>query len=158
MKIFTKESLTNDLVNICNNGWIQSCKKPGNDGAVGNTLERLLDISENNLPLPNATEWELKGQRRKTQSLVTLFHKDPSPQALGLVNNLLLAQYGWPLNGYPNELSYRQTISTTAPSDRGFQVIINEDEQKIMISFDASVVSSRHQNWLNSVEQRVSLG
>ena len=158
MKIFTKESLTNDLISICNNGWVQSCRKPGNDGAVGNTLEQLLDITENNLPLPNAAEWELKGQRRKTKSLVTLFHKDPSPQALGLVNNVLLAQYGWPLNGYPNELSYRQTISTTVPSDRGFQVIINEDEQKIMISFDASVVSSKHQNWLNSVEQRVSLG
>ncbi|MBQ5478723.1 MAG: hypothetical protein IIT66_00730, partial [Acetobacter sp.] len=32
---------------------------------------------ENNLPLPNAAEWELKCQRRQTTSLVTLFHIEP---------------------------------------------------------------------------------
>jgi hypothetical protein len=158
MRIFTKEALISELIAICNDGWIESCRKPGNDGAVGNTLEQLLGISENNLPLPNAAEWELKGQRRKTRSLVTLFHKDPSPQALGLVNNLLLVHYGWPLEGHPNEWSYRQTISTLAPSDRGFQVVIDEYEQKIMISFDASAVSTKHRDWLHSVEQRVGLG
>ncbi len=158
MKIFTKESLIATLTAICNGPWIQSCKPPGNHGAVGNTLERLLGIEENNLPLPNATEWELKGQRRGTSSLVTLFHLDPSPQALGLVNNLLIAKYGWPLENHPNEISFRQTITTVAPSDRGFQVIINETEHKIMISFSANAVGDRHQAWLQTVEQRVGLG
>ncbi len=158
MKVFTKESLISDLMTIGRSGWVQSCRKPGNDGAVGNTLEQLLGIDENNLPLPNAAEWELKGQRRKTRSLVTLFHMDPSPQAMGLVNNLLIAKYGWPLNGRPNELSFRQTISTISPSDRGFQVVINEEEQKVEISFDASVISKKHQAWLQSVEQRAGLG
>lgn len=75
MKAFTKESLIAELVVICNFGWVESCRRPGNDGAVGNTLEQLLGITENNLPLPNAAEWELKGQRRQTSSLVTLFLK-----------------------------------------------------------------------------------
>ena len=158
MKIFTKESLIATLTAICNGPWIQSCKPPGNHGAVGNTLEKLLGIDENNLPLPNAAEWELKGQRRGTSSLVTLFHLDPSPQALGLVNNLLIAKYGWPLENHPNEVSFRQTITTVAPSDRGFQVIIDETEHKVMISFNANVVGERHRVWLQTVEQRVGLG
>ena len=156
MKIFTKESLIEALMAICNEPWIQSGKPPGNDGAVGNTLENLLGIEENNLPLPNATEWEMKGQRRRTSSLVTLFHMDPSPQALGLVNNLLIAKYGWPLENHPNELSFRQTITTVAPSDRGFQVIIDETERKVMISFCANAVGERHRAWLQTVEQRVA--
>ena len=48
MKIFTKESLIAALTAICNGPWVQSCKPPGNDGAVGNTLEQLLGIQENN--------------------------------------------------------------------------------------------------------------
>jgi hypothetical protein len=158
MKIFTKESLITTLTSICYEPWIQSCKPRGNDGAVGNTLEKLLGIEENNLPLPNATEWEMKGQRRRTSSLVTLFHLDPSPQALGLVNNLLIAKYGWPLENHPNEVSFRQTITTVAPSDRGFQVIIDETERKVMISFSSNAVGDRHRAWFQSVEQGVGLG
>jgi MvaI/BcnI restriction endonuclease family len=158
VKIFTKESLTADLLAICKGSWIQSHKKPGNDGAIGNALERLLEIEENNLPLPNAAEWELKGQRRQSKSLVTLFHMDPSPQAMGLVNNLLVAKYGWPLDKHPNELSFRQTITSVAPSDRGFQVVLNEEEQKVEISFDSNVVADKHNEWLQSVEKRIELG
>ena len=61
MKIYTKESLINELRGIRQRGWILSGRH-GNDGAVGNTLEDLLGIEENNLPIPNAAEWELKAQ------------------------------------------------------------------------------------------------
>lgn len=101
MKEFTKDSLKAELMAICKQGWVPSCRRPGNDGAVGNTLEGLLDITENNLPLPNAAEWELKGQRRQTASLVTLFHMDPSPRAMGLITNLLLPKYGGLLKTIP---------------------------------------------------------
>jgi hypothetical protein len=37
-------------------------------------------INKNNLPVPNAAEWELKSQRLKTSSLSTLFHIESSPQ------------------------------------------------------------------------------
>ena len=158
MKTFTKESLIAELQTICNSGWIKSCRAPGNDGAVGNTLEQLLEITENNLPLPNAAEWELKGQRRRTQSLVTLFHMDPSPQGMSLVTTQLIPKYGWPLSGHPDEQSFRQTISTTSPSDRGFQVIIDDNERKVMISFNANSVGVRHEVWLQTVEKRVGLG
>jgi hypothetical protein len=41
---------------------------------VGNTLEDLLGIVENNLPTPDIEGWELKCQRLVTSSLLTLFH------------------------------------------------------------------------------------
>ncbi|MBV9691851.1 MAG: MvaI/BcnI restriction endonuclease family protein [Ktedonobacteraceae bacterium] len=157
MKVFTKESLIADLMEIYNMGWIRSDKSPKNNGAVGNKLEELLEMTENNLPLPNATEWEIKGQRRQTTSLLTLFHMDPSPQAMSLVNSLLVTQYGWPLRTRPKELSFRQTISTSAPSDRGFQVVINDVERKVGITFKAEAVAEKHKAWLQTVEKRVGL-
>ena len=60
-KIYTKESLIQELKNIRNKGWIENLRN-NNNGAVGNTLEDLLGIEENNLPIPNAAEWELKAQ------------------------------------------------------------------------------------------------
>lgn len=158
MKAFTKESLIAELMAIWNTGWVESCRRPGNDGAVGNTLEQLIGITENNLPLPNAAEWELKGQRRQTSSLVTLFHMDPSPRAMRLITDLLLQKYGWPLNDHPNEFSFRQTISTLVSSDRGFRVIIDDIERKVIISFSASMVKEKQSEWLRSVEERIGLG
>ncbi|SRR6266568_346938 len=158
MKTFTKDSLIAELTAICRSGWVESCRPPGNDGAVGNTLEGLLGITENNLPLPNASEWEIKDQRRQTSSLLTLFHIDPSPRAMKLITNLLLPKYGWPLDNHPNERSFRLTIGTTASNDRGFQVIIDDTEHKVVISFNASAVGERQRNWLQSVEERIGLG
>jgi hypothetical protein len=158
MKVFTKESLVAELKEISQRGWIPSCRRPGNDGAVGNTLEGLLGITENNLALPNAAEWEIKGQRRQTSSLLTLFHMDPSPRALKLITKLLLPKYGWPLDSHPDEWSFRQTISVLAYSDRGFRVVIDDIERKVVISFNASAVGNKQVDWLRSVEDRVGLG
>lgn len=57
MKTYTKESLIEALKGIRDQGWIPTGRK-NNDGGVGNTLEDLLGIEENNLPLPNAAEWD----------------------------------------------------------------------------------------------------
>ena len=56
---------------------------------------KTLGIEENNLPIPNAAEWELKCQRLGTTSLTTLFHIEPSPTAMKLVPSCLLPLYGW---------------------------------------------------------------
>ena len=79
MKTYTKESLIRALEDIADKGWILNAR-PGNAGGIGNTLEDLLGITENNLPLPNAAEWELKCQRVGTSALTTLFHMEPSPR------------------------------------------------------------------------------
>ena len=62
-KIYSKESLIIELKKIREMGWILN-RRLGNSGGIGNTLEDLLGIEENNLPIPNTAEWELKCQRR----------------------------------------------------------------------------------------------
>lgn len=162
MKTYTKESLITALQEIKSRGWIPNAR-PGNVGGIGNTLEDLLGIEENNLPIPNAAEWELKSQRAESTSLTTLFHMEPSPRALKFVPNILLPNYGWKheLAGttYPaNEMSFRQTIHGRERSDRGFMVDIDYSNRKVLISFDASKVNSRHAEWLRMVKNRVGLG
>ena len=162
MRTFTKDSLKQALIDIRGMGWVPS-GRPGNDGAVGNTLEDLLGIEENNLPLPNAAEWELKCQRIGSSALNTLFHMEPSPRGLRLVPRTLLPHYGWPHDKaetrYPaGEMSFRQTIHGASRSDRGFGVIVNWSERKVEISFDARAVDPRHREWLESVNARAGLG
>ena len=161
MKIYTKQSLIEKLQAIAKQGWIPNARH-GNVGGIGNTLEDLLEIKENNLPIPNAAEWELKTQRIHTSSLTTLFHTEPSPRAIRFVPQVFLPKYGWLHKEagirYPNvEMSFRQTISGATPSDRGFIVKIDGDEQKVLISFDASRVSVKHDAWLQSVKERAGL-
>ncbi|MFN7717086.1 MAG: MvaI/BcnI family restriction endonuclease [Pseudanabaenaceae cyanobacterium] len=162
MKIYSKETLIEELRRIRDLGFVPNIRE-GNHGGIGNTLENLLGIQENNLPIPNAAEWELKTQRFGTNSLITLFHLEPSPQALKFVPNLLLPKYGWlhqkaGLKYGENEMSFRQTISGIIPSDRGFQVVINKIEEKVLISFNYQFVKAKHASWLKSVEARIGLG
>lgn len=155
MQIYTKATLIKKLKDIKNMGWVPNARI-GNTGGIGNTLEDLLGIQENNLPIPNAAEWELKCQRIKSNSLVTLFHMEPSPTALKFVSQLLLPQYGWAHKEagkkHPTtELSFRQTISCRGRSDRGFTVKIDREQQKVLISFDKSTVNEKHKNWLSGL-------
>lgn len=160
--IYTKQALVNKLKEIAAMGWIRNARQ-GNQGGIGNTLEDLLDIKENNLPIPNAAEWELKTQRLGSSSLTTLFHMEPSPRALRLVPQVLLLKYGWVHKKagkrfQKNEMSFRQTIHGESRSDRGFMVVIDRKEQKVLISFSAKSVDPRHKSWLKSVERRARLG
>ncbi len=162
MKIYTKEEIIERLKAIARQGWIPNARH-GNHGGIGNTLEDLLEIKENNLPIPNANEWELKTQRMNTTSLTTLFHSEPSPRAIRFVPQVLLPKYGWKHQEagkkYPiNEMSFRQTIHGLSPSDRGFMVKIDRSERKVLISFDASKVALKHAAWLQEVGQKVGLG
>lgn len=161
MKIYTKDTLIAELKNISARGWIENARH-GNQGGIGNTLEDLLGITENNLPIPNAAEWELKSQRLNTTSLTTLFHIEPSPRAIKFVPQVLLLKYGWPHQEAGkkysnNEMSFRQTIHGRSPSDRGFIVKIDHTNRKVLISFDSNRVSETHSDWLNTVRNRIGL-
>jgi hypothetical protein len=161
VKTYTKETIIAALQEIKDKGWVKN-QRPNNDGGVGNTLEDLLGIEENNLPIPNAAEWELKAQRADTKSLTTLFHMEPSPTAFKFVPQVLLPQYGWPHQNagikYPsNEMSFRQTINALSPSDRGFKVVLDKVERKVIISFNSISISNRHALWKSEIERKVGL-
>jgi hypothetical protein len=158
---YTKEALIEKLREIAAMGFVPNTRH-GNAGGIGNTIEDLLGIKENNLPIPNASEWELKTQRLGSSSLTTLFHTEPSPRAVRFVPSVLLPKYGWAHQEdgkkYPKgEMSFRQTIHGQSRSDRGFKVVIDRKERKVLISFDAKSVAPRHKKWLETVEKRAGL-
>ena len=169
MKLFTKNELIEEIKNIVSQGWHKSVKltpDTRNDGAVGNTLEVLLGISENNLPIPNAREWELKGQRLHSSSLITLKHIEPSPTGAHIVSNVLLPKYGWPHKKagltYPeSEMSFRSTTGATCFTNRGFKITVDRKEKKLKFIFDSKQVDLSNpeiHEWLLSVEKRAGLG
>jgi hypothetical protein len=157
MELLSKEQLIDKLKEIRKMEWVANAR-PDNVGGVGNTLEDLLGISENNLPIPNAAEWELKCQRIGTSSLTTLFHMEPSPRAYKFVPKMLLPCYGWKHVSIPGEMSFRQTITGLSTSDRGFKVGVDRNARKVLVSFNASAVDPRHSEWLKSVGERIGLG
>ena len=147
------------LVGIKRQGWIENAR-PGNAGGVGNTLEDLLEVAENNLQIPDFGEWELKSQRADTGSLLTLFHIEPEPRNARIVPRVLLLQYGWPHQeaggAYPpNERSFRQTINATSSSNRGFKVNIDYQNKKIYVSFNYSQIDDRHDEWRSFIKNGV---
>lgn len=161
MKLFTKESLIEELREISTRDWIANARH-GNAGGVGNTLEDLLGIEENNLPIPNAAEWELKTQRLGSSSLTTLFHIEPSPRAVKFVPTVLLPDYGWQHKEagmkYPHgEKSFRQTIHGMSSSDRGFMVKVDRAARKVLISFDHTRVAPCHGEWLAKIDHNSGL-
>lgn len=163
LKLYTKEELIEKLKELRNQGWVKNGRF-GNVGGIGNTVEDYLGIEENNLPIPNAVEWELKAQRINTSSLTTLFHMEPSPRAVKFVPSILLPFYGWNHNEAgakysDKEKSFRQTITGVSHTDRGFIVNVDRVEKRVEVSFDSSKVDKeRHSDWIKSIEEQVGLG
>lgn len=154
--------LNDRLIEIKQMGWIAN-QRPGNAGGVGNTLEDLLEVAENNLQMPDFGEWELKSQRATTGSLLTLFHTEPKPRNARIVPQILLLKYGWPHQEagivYPaNERSFRQTINAIGYSDRGFSVNIDWEQECIFIDFNFDYIDDRHSEWRDFIVHGVGTG
>ena len=143
-------------------GWVPN-QRAGNDGGVGNTLEDLLEVPENNLPLPDLGAWEIKAQRATTSSKLTLLHTEPEPRAAHVVPRLLLPNYGCKhkeagIKYPPTERSFRQTIKGNTPTGRGFYVAVNEEKCRVEVHFDPELVDrNQFGTWLDEVEKKVGL-
>jgi len=162
LKLIPKDEFIEKLREANKKGWILNTRK-GNDGSVGKVLEDFLGIPENNLPIPNGAEWELKSQRKNTSSLLTLCHMEPSPRAMKFVPEILLPYYGWPHdkagNKYPaTEMSFRCTVGASKYTDRGFKLFVNRESQRVEFTWDSSQCSPRHAEWINHLKDTVGLG
>lgn len=154
---FSKEEFAKKLKTISKKGWIVGTRQ-GNTGNVGNTLEDLIGIKENNLPIADVEDWELKTQRKNAGSYGTLFHMEPEPRSARFVPALLLPKYGWKHQTIPNEMSFRATLNGAGYTDRGFKVVVDRMQKKTLISFNFAKVDPRHDEWLNRIETTVGLG
>ncbi len=151
-----KEELLDRLKAIQKLGWVHT-NRSKNDGSVGNTLEDLLEIPENNLGIANTVDWELKAQRKKTSSMITLFHIDPHPRKPeSVVSKVLLPYYGWQHKEagkkHPaNEMSFRATINGKSYMDRGFKLKVESVKRTIDIIYDPKETGARHIEWKGKV-------
>lgn len=157
LRTITKEELIKRFHEIEAMGWIENKSRKTNDGAAGNMLEDLLGIPENNLPIPNAAEWELKTHIDSSSSLVTLFHQEPSPTAVGVVAKYLLPVFGWKHIEaglrYPlDERSFRATLQVGRHT-RGFTLRLDDDDQKVCVDFEPSKVKEEDEVWLRSIDK-----
>lgn len=140
-------------------GWVHTGRSK-NDGAVGNTLEDLLEIPENNLSIANTLDWELKAQRKNTAALTTLFHLDPYPRKpKTVVARYLLPNYGWKHQRAGGdqpvgEMSFRATLSSRF-SDRGFRIKVDSIGRKVELDFNPSKTDIKHKDWLDMVKRKV---
>lgn len=151
-----KEELLKRLKKIQELGWIHT-NRSKNDGAVGNTLEDLLEIPENNLAIANTVDWELKSQRKKTSSLITLFHIDPQPRKPeSVVSRVLLPYYGWAHKEAGkkykvDERSFRATLNGLTYTDRGIKLNVNSVKRTVDIIYNPIKTDERHKIWMNEV-------
>jgi len=162
MPQYTREGLLRRLREINAMGYVESTR-PGNQGGVGNTLEDLLGIEENNLPTRDAGEFEIKSQRMEGGGLTTLLHREPEPRRARVVPRMLLPLYGWPHEEagvkYPkSEMSFRQTINGRTRTGRGFGLELDRRSGRLCVSFDARAVDAAHRGWLESVRERAGTG
>jgi len=155
---YTKSEFIEQLRKLKEMGWIPSRRSRHNVGAVGNTLEDLLGIKENNLPIANAGIWELKAQRFETSSLITLFHFEPWPRNAKIVPRVFLPKYGWPHPTEPEEMSFRVTMSGDRYTDRGFKAVVDRAAKRLRIDFDYQQVAPHHADWLRQVKVKAGLG
>ncbi|MCD6283419.1 MvaI/BcnI restriction endonuclease family protein [bacterium] len=155
----SKEEFIEKVRDVCSRGWIESHRKPSNDGAVGNTLEDILNIRENNEPFANTKHWELKSKAKSKSSMLTMFHLDPWPREPRSVEAvLLLPIYGWPHKKKLGQMSFRSTTSAQRYTDRGFTISVDDSAKRVLFSFDSSRVDSKHSEWLERIRQEVGTG
>lgn len=164
-----KELFRKKVFHSGDQGWHICPNARVNDGALGNLLETLLGIQENNLQIPDLNGiYELKTQRIDTNSRVSLFHVDPEPRRCtkcgkkrSFVQKVMLSRYGWPHKEagrkHPeDELSLRLTMNPAC--DRGFRVV--REENRLLVSFDSDAVETAKEGyaeWLDTVAARCGL-
>lgn len=126
--------LKKKLKEIEEQGFIKT-HRAGNTG-VGKTLEDLLGIQENNIPLPDFGVMELKSQRINTPSMLTLFTKSPE----GITNAEIRERFGYPDPKFPKVKILHQTISKGIKNAKGFDLVLDKRTDKLLVKKDNRLV------------------
>ena len=86
------QELTAKFLQIKEKGFVPNTRPNNQDGGIGNTLEDLLGIQENNLTQADFKDIEIKSQRLFSGSYITLFSKAPTHPKRA--NNYLRETFG----------------------------------------------------------------
>ena len=142
MKNWTLKQVTKKLQEVSNRGWIKSQRS--HDTGIGKTLEEEMGLKENNIALPDFGVMELKSQRAKTTSMMTLFTKKPE----GTTNADILIKFGYPDPEYPKHKILHQTINSGRKNGRGFRCKIDKKNGKLLILQNRSVLGYYQLNFI----------
>lgn len=116
----TMDQLIKKLKEIKSLGFVKTIRS--HQGGVGNTLESLLGIKENNLRLPDLGGIEIKAKRLNSQSMLTLSSKSPLPRG---VNKVLFNAYKYPAGG---KFKLYTTVRGSKKNNRGLRVKVEKDK------------------------------
>ena len=126
------KELVEKLKKIKERGWIKTHRE-GNTG-IGKTLEDILGIKENNMPIPNGVRTELKSARKNASSMLTLFTKSPSPAR---VNSVLLDRFGYPSDNKKGTKRLETTVNAIdfnkIRGKTGFKISVRKDRVNLII-------------------------
>ena len=104
--------------------------RSGNTG-VGKTLEDLLGIKENNIPLPDMGEIaELKSYRKSAKSMMTLFTLEPLPKGGGR-DKLLLDNFGYSKRDNQRSKELHTTLSSKRYNNQSLKLSVEKDKIKV---------------------------
>jgi len=101
------------------------------DTGIGKTLEDLLGIQENNIPLHDISDVaELKACRKDATSMLTLFMLEPLPKG-GDRDRLLLDNFGYSKRDNQRSKELHSTLSCKRYNNQGLKFSVEKDKIKV---------------------------
>ncbi|MFH1771329.1 MAG: MvaI/BcnI family restriction endonuclease [Candidatus Omnitrophota bacterium] len=121
--------LKQKLVEIEKQGFIKTHRS--GDTGIGKTLEDLLSIPENNIPLHDISGVaELKAYRKDAKSMLTLFTLEPLPKG-GDRDRLLLDNFGYSKRDNQRSKELHSTLSCKRYNNQNLKLSVGDDKIKV---------------------------
>jgi len=123
------KTLKSKLQQIKKMGFVKTHRR--GDTGVGKTLEDLLGIKENNIPLPDIRGIaELKSYRKNAKSMMTLFTLEPLPKG-GDRDRLLLDNFGYSKRDNQRSKELHSTLSCKKYNNQNLKLSVEKDKIRV---------------------------
>jgi hypothetical protein len=123
------DTLKKELQRVKNLGFVPTHRV--GDTGIGKTLEDLLNIKENNIPLPDiAGIAELKAYRRNATSMLTLFTLEPLPKG-GNRDRSLLDNFGYSKRVNNRFKELHSTLSCKRYNSQLLKLSVTDDKIRV---------------------------
>lgn len=123
------KTLKSKLQQIKKAGFVKTHRR--GDTGIGKTLEDLLGIKENNIPLPDIGEIaELKSYRKNAKSMMTLFTLEPLPKG-GDRDRLLLDNFGYSKRDNQRSKELHSTLSCKRYNNQNLKLSVEKDKIRV---------------------------
>ena len=123
------KTLKKKLQQIKKMGFVKTHRR--GDTGIGKTLEDLLGIKENNIPLPDIGEIaELKSYRKSAKSMMTLFTLEPLPKG-GDRDRLLLDNFGYSKRDNDRSKELHSTLSCKKYNNQNLKLSVEKDKIRV---------------------------